>query len=309
VWSGAGSGCSGYISKPTWQKDTGCARKTVADVSAVADPNTGFAVYDSYGSVGGANWFQYGGTSLAAPIVAAIFTMGGASDPSYPYAHRSSLNDVTSGSNGSCGSYLCNATTGYDGPTGLGTPNGLVAFGGAAAAPTTTTTRPPATTTTTRPPTTTTTTRPSTTTTTTRPPATTTTTTRPPATTTTTTRPPATTTTTRPPATTTTTRPPTTTTVPSGTKPSAPQNARVTSTTGGITLCWSPPTSGAPILSYKVYRGGWASETYLATVSGSTTCFTDTSAAMWTWFYYRVTAVNAAGEGPPSADVGANRTG
>ena len=133
----------------------------------------------------------------------------------------------------------------------------------------------------------------------------TTTTTRPPATTTTT-RPA--TTTTRPPATTTTTRPATTTTVPAGAKPSAPQNARVTSTTGGITICWSPPASGAPILSYKVYRGGWGSETYFATVSGSTTCYTDASAPMWTWFYYRVTAVNGAGEGPPSADVGANRS-
>ncbi|HSP37133.1 MAG TPA: hypothetical protein VLR26_05220 [Frankiaceae bacterium] len=39
AWSGAGSGCSAYIGKPTsWQRDTGCSRRTVADVSAVADP-------------------------------------------------------------------------------------------------------------------------------------------------------------------------------------------------------------------------------------------------------------------------------
>ena len=50
VWSGAGSGCSAYIAKPAWQTDTGCANRTVADVSAVANPNTGVAVYDSYGS-------------------------------------------------------------------------------------------------------------------------------------------------------------------------------------------------------------------------------------------------------------------
>src|SRR5438094_8423464 len=38
VWSGAGSGCSAYVSKPSWQTDAGCARRTVADVSAIADP-------------------------------------------------------------------------------------------------------------------------------------------------------------------------------------------------------------------------------------------------------------------------------
>ena len=48
---------------------------------------------------------------------------------SFPYAHASSLFDVTSGSNGSCsGSYLCTAKAGFDGPTGLGTPNGTGAF-------------------------------------------------------------------------------------------------------------------------------------------------------------------------------------
>jgi hypothetical protein len=48
---------------------------------------------------------------------------------SYPYSHTSSLNDVTSGSNGSCGgTYLCTAGPGYDGPTGLGTPNGTGGF-------------------------------------------------------------------------------------------------------------------------------------------------------------------------------------
>jgi subtilase family serine protease len=47
VWNGAGSGCSAFVSKPSWQTDTGCARRTVADVSAVADPATGVAVFDS----------------------------------------------------------------------------------------------------------------------------------------------------------------------------------------------------------------------------------------------------------------------
>jgi hypothetical protein len=127
AWSGAGSGCSKYVPKPSWQHDTGCSMRTVADVSAVADPNTGVAVYETFGRRGG--WQVYGGTSVASPIIGAVFALGGAQGPSYPYAHSSSLNDVKSGSNGSCGgSYLCTATTGYDGPTGLGTPNGASAF-------------------------------------------------------------------------------------------------------------------------------------------------------------------------------------
>ncbi|MGW4695047.1 S53 family peptidase [Kitasatospora cineracea] len=130
---GTGSGCSKYDAKPTWQKDTGCSKRTIADVSAVADPATGVAVYQTYG---GSGWAVYGGTSAAAPIIAGVYALGGApssgsSPASFPYAHTSSLFDVTSGSNGSCSpSYLCTAGTGYDGPTGLGTPNGTAAFTG-----------------------------------------------------------------------------------------------------------------------------------------------------------------------------------
>jgi subtilase family serine protease len=128
AWSGAGSGCSKYVAKPSWQKDTGCAMRTVADVSAVADPQTGVAVYETFRHNGG--WQVYGGTSVAAPIIGAVYALGGGSFvPGMPYSHTSSLNDVTSGSNGSCGgSYLCTAGSGYDGPTGLGTPNGTGAF-------------------------------------------------------------------------------------------------------------------------------------------------------------------------------------
>jgi hypothetical protein len=121
AWSGAGSGCSKYEGKPLWQTDSGCATRTVADVSAVADPATGAAVY-----VDGA-WAVYGGTSLASPIVAAYDALMGsaAASPQYSYEHPSSYFDVTSGSNGFCGgSYLCNAVAGYDGPTGLGSPHG-----------------------------------------------------------------------------------------------------------------------------------------------------------------------------------------
>jgi subtilase family serine protease len=131
VWSGAGSGCSSYDTKPTWQTvTTSCTRRAEADVSAVADPNTGVAVYQTYGASG---WSVYGGTSASAPIIAAVYalagTPGSADYPaSYPYSHSSNLFDVTSGSNGSCGAPQCTAGTGWDGPTGLGTPNGSAAF-------------------------------------------------------------------------------------------------------------------------------------------------------------------------------------
>ncbi|WP_344161645.1 putative Ig domain-containing protein [Streptomyces polychromogenes] len=144
--NGAGSGCSAYTTKPSWQKDTGCAKRTVSDVSAVADPATGLAVYDSYQASG---WNVYGGTSASAPIIAAVYALAGTpaagSYPSsYPYAHTASLNDVTSGANGSCSSsYLCTAKSGYDGPTGLGTPNGVAAFtGGSTGGNTVTVTNP-----------------------------------------------------------------------------------------------------------------------------------------------------------------------
>ncbi|GHO62766.1 peptidase S8 [Ktedonobacter sp. SOSP1-52] len=131
AWSGAGSGCSAYITKPSWQSDSGCARRTVADVSAVANPNTGVSVYDTYGQ--GSGWMVFGGTSVASPIIASVYGLAGNASSvnaaSSLYSHTGSLYDVTSGSNGSCGgSYLCTATTGYDGPTGLGTPNGTGAF-------------------------------------------------------------------------------------------------------------------------------------------------------------------------------------
>lgn len=137
VWSGAGSGCSAYIGKPSWQTDSACSRRTVADVSAVANPNTGVAVYDSYGSTGGANWYVFGGTSVSAPIIASVYALAGNAIVygEYPYSHASALYDVDSGNNGHCSkrrtsakAYLCTGKPGYDGPSGLGTPNGTGAF-------------------------------------------------------------------------------------------------------------------------------------------------------------------------------------
>jgi subtilase family serine protease len=129
AWTRAGSGCSSYEPKPSWQTDPGCSNRTVADVSADADPNTGVAVYDTYASGG---WLVFGGTSVASPIIASVYALAGNQSTvgygSYPYTHTGGLNDVTSGSNGSCGSYLCTAGPGYDGPTGLGTPNTAAGF-------------------------------------------------------------------------------------------------------------------------------------------------------------------------------------
>ena len=137
-WTGAGSGCSAYEPKPAWQHDTGCAHRTVADVSAVADPGTGVAVYDStaYTSPSGSTqsgWLVFGGTSASSPLVAATYAMAGtapAGTPmaSLPYANPHTLYDPASGSNGTCGSYLCTAGPSYDGPTGLGTPHGTAGF-------------------------------------------------------------------------------------------------------------------------------------------------------------------------------------
>jgi hypothetical protein len=130
AWSDAGSGCSTTYTKPTWQTDMLCTKRMVADVSAVADPNTGVAVYGP-ASARSSAWMVFGGTSVAAPLVAGVYGVN-ATTVNYgqnPWQNTASLNDVTSGSNGSCGgTYFCTAGVGYDGPTGLGTPKGVSAF-------------------------------------------------------------------------------------------------------------------------------------------------------------------------------------
>ncbi|MBV8159481.1 MAG: hypothetical protein JO265_01020 [Acidimicrobiia bacterium] len=158
----------------------------------------------------------------------------------------------------------------------------------------TTTTSTTSTTTTTVPPTTTTTVHPTTTTTSTTVPPTTTTTVHP-----------TTTTTTVPPTTTSTVPPTTTSTTVKATPPSAPSGLTVTSGCSGTLLSWGAPGSngGAPITAYRIYRGNWGQETYLTTTS--TPPSLDKTGGQWLYYFYRVTAVNAAGlEGPPSADAG-----
>ncbi len=146
VWStsaseGTGSGCSKYDPQPSWQSATAtvtnnpgvCSKRVVGDVSSDADPNTGVSVYDSFAYRGQSGWLVFGGTSVSSPTLASVYALAGNASTvtagSYPYSHTSALNDVTTGSNGSCGgTYLCTAEVGYDGPTGSGTPNGIGGF-------------------------------------------------------------------------------------------------------------------------------------------------------------------------------------
>ena len=94
--------------------DAGCAHRSIADVAAVADPATGVAVYDSYQWPG---WVKGGGTSIGAPLIAAVYALAGNARSvvaaSFSYAHSDALNRIGAG---------------YAGPTGLGTPNGTGGF-------------------------------------------------------------------------------------------------------------------------------------------------------------------------------------
>jgi hypothetical protein len=144
VWSDGGSGCSDLFAAPSWQSSlsefaaTGCGLgRSIADVSAIGDPGTGVDVYDSTPEGNGdpTGWGVWGGTSVASPIVAGEFALaGGAHGVAYPgatlYSHNGEgLYDVIAGSNGSCsGASSCEAETGYDGPSGVGSPLGMRAF-------------------------------------------------------------------------------------------------------------------------------------------------------------------------------------
>jgi hypothetical protein len=139
AWSGTGSGCSAYEPKPAWQADKGCANRTDNDVAAVASTETPVSIADSYRlprefSVPEAGWTLVAGTSVASPLVAGTMALANAYTRSFPGAEAlyeqaaqngtGVLDNVISGSNGSCGTYLCNAGPGYNGPTGLGSPYG-----------------------------------------------------------------------------------------------------------------------------------------------------------------------------------------
>ena len=135
VWSAGGSGCSMYQTASTYQTSlpnwslTGCGtRRSIADVSAVADPRTGVAIYDTTPYGGKTGWWILGGTSASSPIISAALVLQELTAPtdaaSYIYNHASRYRDVITGSTGSCGGKTaCMAGVGYDGPTGMGSPN------------------------------------------------------------------------------------------------------------------------------------------------------------------------------------------
>ncbi len=169
-FSATGGGCSSLFTAPAWQQQaagwaaSGCGtHRLSADVSAVADPYTGFDIYSSYKyeAFAETGWMTIGGTSLSSPLIGALYALaGGSHGVSYPaqtlYEHlgnSGALFDVTQGGNGYCdaeaasacgepgvneedgdvdciGTTACDAATGYDGPSGVGAPIGLSAFGG-----------------------------------------------------------------------------------------------------------------------------------------------------------------------------------
>lgn len=120
AWSGAGGGCSAYVTIPAWQKSslTGCSKRAVADVSADADPNTGAYVYDTYGYGGG---LQVGGTSESSPIIASVFALAGnVSSIKHPAVLL--WKKYSKG----CLFKVGNSQFAYQ--TGLGSPNGVKCF-------------------------------------------------------------------------------------------------------------------------------------------------------------------------------------
>ncbi|MGH3446116.1 MAG: carboxypeptidase regulatory-like domain-containing protein, partial [Nocardioidaceae bacterium] len=134
AWDEGGSGCSHYEPRPSYQEgvETTCGDfGATADISVVGDPATGLAVYNTLGHSG---WSQTGGTSLSSPLAAGMYALAGEATPgtypvTYPYlAAPEHLNDITAGANNSCGTKLCEAGPGWDGPTGLGTPDGVQAL-------------------------------------------------------------------------------------------------------------------------------------------------------------------------------------
>jgi hypothetical protein len=184
----AGSGCSTMYNAQLWQQKVagygtlgcGATRRSGVDIAAVADPFTGYDVFQTYnGADPSPGWETIGGTSLASPVVAAMWALaGGPGGVKYPalslYGHFRSDStkhtyDVTVGGTGLCDTatttscllaaggtnpnnlspddvdcawsttntldnsvkanrYQCYAQPGYDGVSGVGTPQGVAVF-------------------------------------------------------------------------------------------------------------------------------------------------------------------------------------
>ena len=144
AWKGGGGGFSLYEDVPDYQKPFNpYTTRGVPDVAYHANPQTGFAVYNSNPYLGSTGWQEVGGTSAGAPQWAALMAIANsirkAAAPSKapltgsnPYlysiaagaAYASNYHDIFAGNNtnGQCGP-LCSASKGYDFVTGLGSPN------------------------------------------------------------------------------------------------------------------------------------------------------------------------------------------
>ena len=136
VWSGTGSGCSTVFAKPSWQTDSGCGKRTVGDVAAVADPNTGVSVYwNGPGDGDDLDWYVFGGTSVRRTDHRRCLRdqwRSGELRSRYLFAGNRLERRHGRGRTGAAKkkAYLCTAAAGYDGPTGHGSLNGIKAVGG-----------------------------------------------------------------------------------------------------------------------------------------------------------------------------------
>jgi hypothetical protein len=129
----ATSACGAYAActtaaKPSWQHDTGCSGRTIVDLAAVGGP-----VWTFNSAENDPGWVAQTNPVVATAIAAGIFAQAGKAGAasSYPYLNTSLFNDVTSGADGTCSGYMCNAQAGYDALTGVGSPNGAALLGGA----------------------------------------------------------------------------------------------------------------------------------------------------------------------------------
>ncbi len=151
--SGGGGGISNTFVRPSWQTGTGttssyssgkpCNAPTgqycreVPDISADADPATGYSIYCTVSNAGcpSTGWFTVGGTSAAAPFWAASTTLinqylknqnlavlGTANPALYSIFNSSqpapAFHDITSGNN-----LYYPGAPGYDMATGIGSPD------------------------------------------------------------------------------------------------------------------------------------------------------------------------------------------
>ena len=123
-WADSGGGISTFFAVPSYQSGLGYSKRTVPDLSADANPNTGVLVI-----VNGQE-DQFGGTSVSSPVLAGLFglinskriaagksTLGLVDSYIYPLLNTTNFRDIKSGSNGGY-----SAKAGYDLVTGIGAP-------------------------------------------------------------------------------------------------------------------------------------------------------------------------------------------